>query len=99
MRLADGLLPQAQGGVISSTRRAHAIVPRAVQLRVLKWAKVELRRRSKITSAISKATMRRDGVVPLGQHLTALEPYPCFVFVPTDNASRSWERLWSATAS
>src|SRR5262245_59469693 len=35
------------------------------------------RRRSKITSAITLATVRKDGVIPQGQHLPALEPYPC----------------------
>src|SRR5271157_3286262 len=39
-----------------------------------------LRRRSKITSAITRSTVRQDGVVPLGQHPTALEPYPCPFF-------------------
>src|SRR5271157_3993256 len=41
---------------------------------------VPFRRRSKITSAITRSTVRQDGVVPLGQHPTALEPYPCPFF-------------------
>jgi len=41
---------------------------------------LRLRRRSKTTSAITRSTVRQDGVVPLGQHLTALEPYPCPFF-------------------